>query len=142
MTAKKKYVIDAYYSFDLVADGARPSCAGSEGLHLQLGHDDVMAMGEYFQEEDPCEMDYDRNFGIKDKLDAILLEETIAELREEWEEERAAEFDDECDENSEEEIDDDEPDFEDMAYDRMCDMYYTWDEQLKEDCVEYFLAHS
>lgn len=138
MTAKKKYVIDAYYSFDLVADGTRPSCAGSEGLHLQLDHDDVMAMGEYFQEEDPCEMDYDRNFGIKDKLDAILLEETIAELREEWEEERATECEDECDEDG----DNEEPDFEDMAYDRMSEMYYTWDEQLKQDCIDYFLAHS
>jgi hypothetical protein len=138
MTAKKKYVIDAYYSFDLVADGTRPSCAGSEGLHLQLDHDDVMAMGEYFQEEDPCEMDYDRNFGIKDKLDAILLEETIAELREEWEEERATECEDECDEDG----DNEEPDFEDMAYDRMSEMYYTWDEQLKQDCIDYFQAHS
>lgn len=137
MTAKEKYVIDAYYSFDLVADGPRPGSAGSEGLHLQFGHDDVMAMGEYFQEEDPCEIDYDRNFGIKDKLDAILLEDTIAELKEEWEEERSTasddEFEDECDE---------EPDFEDMAYDRMSEMYYTWDEQLKQDCIDYFLAHS
>ena len=138
MAAKEKYVIDAFYSFDLVVDGPRPGSAGSEGLHLQLDHDDVMIMGKYFHEEDPYEMDYDSNFGIKDKLDAILLEETIAELKEEWEKEKSTKSEDEFDED----CDDEEPDFEDMAYERMCDLYYTWDEQLKQDCIDYFFAHS
>ena len=130
---KKKYVIDRHYDFDLVADGARPHGAGSSGLHLQFEHDEVMEMGEYFHEEDPYELDYDHNFGIKDRIDEILLEDTIEELKEEWEKEKSN--------YSDEEFEDEEPDFEEMAYDRMCDLYYTWDEQFKQDCIEYYLEH-
>ena len=36
--ASKKYVIDAYYDFDITADGPRPGNAGSSGVHLQFDH--------------------------------------------------------------------------------------------------------
>ena len=133
--ASEKYVIDGYYDFDITVDGARPSSAGSSGLHLQFTHDEVMEMGEYFHEEDPYELDYDRNFGIKEKLEGILLESIIAELEEEWEQENG---------NSEDVYDEEEerPDFEEWAYERMCDMYFTWDQRFKEDCIDYYLEHS
>ena len=136
--SSEKYVIDGYYNFDITADGARPSSAGSSGLHLQFTHDEVMEMGEYFHEEDPYELDYDRNFGIKSKLEEILLESIVAELEEEWEQENgySGEEDDEDDEEEE------RPDFEEWAYERMGDMYFTWDHQFKEDCIEYYLAHN
>jgi hypothetical protein len=93
--SSEKYVIDGYYDFDINADGARPSSAGSSGLHLQFTHDEVMEMGEYFHEEDPYELDYDRNFGIKSKLEEILLESIVSELEEEWEQEHENTEDDE-----------------------------------------------
>ena len=130
--AGKKYVIDAYYDFDITADGPRPGNAGSSGVHLQFDHDDVMAMGEYFYNEDPYEMDFYHNFGIKDKLDDILRESIVAELEEEWENEH---------ENSEDGEDEERPDFEDWACDRMCDMYFTWDQNFKDDCIDYYLLH-
>ena len=34
--AGKKYVIDAYYDFDITADGPRPGNAGSSGVHLDI----------------------------------------------------------------------------------------------------------
>lgn len=129
----KKYVINSHYDFGLVADGPRPHDTGETGILLQFEHDEVMEMGEYFHEEDPYEIDYDYNFGIKDKLDGILIEATIEELREEWEEEKES--------YSEEEFDDEEPDFEEMAYERIGDMYYTWDERFKQDCISYYLTH-
>ena len=145
----ENYVIDGYYDFDITADGARPSSAGSSGLHLQFTHDEVMEMGEYFHEEDPYELDYDRNFGIKEKLEEILLDSIVEELEEEWEQENGycgdeVEEDDEVDEDEEDDDDGEEeerPDFEEWAYERMADMYFTWDHQFKEDCIEYYLAH-
>lgn len=131
--SSEKYVIDDYYDFDITADGARPSSAGSSGLHLQFTHDEVMKMGEYFHEEDPYELDFFQNFGIKDMLDEMLRDSIIAELEEEWEQDH-----ENCDDDGEEE----KPDFEEWAYERMCDMYFTWDQKFKDDCVEYYLAHS
>ena len=133
--SSEKYVIDGYYDFDITADGARPSCAGSSGLHLQFTHDKVMEMGEYFHEENPYEIDYDINFGIKSRLEEILLESIVAELEEEWE----LEYENSEDEDVETE---EKPDFEEWAYERMGDMYFTWDYKFKEDCIEYYLAHT
>lgn len=131
--SSEKYVIDGYYDFDIAVDGPRPGSAGSSGLHLQFTHDEVMEMGEYFHEENPYELEYERNFGIKDKLDEMLRDSIIAELEEEWENEH---------ENSEDGEEEEKPDFEDWAYERMCDMYHTWDQRFKEDCIDYYLEHS
>ena len=131
--ASEKYVIDGYYDFDIAVDGPRPGSAGSSGLHLQFTHDEVMEMGEYFHEENPYELEYERNCGIKDKLDEMLRDSIIAELEEEWENEH---------ENSEDGEEEEKPDFEDWAYERMCDMYHTWDQRFKEDCIDYYLEHS
>ena len=124
-----KYVINKRYSFDLVADGARPSSAGSNGILLKFKHDEVMEMGEYFHTEDPYEVDVDYNFGIKEKLDEILADALATELEEEWE----AEYGDDPDEEK--------PDFYDQAYERMGEMYHCWDEEFKTDCVNYYLKH-
>lgn len=154
--SEKKYVIDSYYDFDTVADGPRPSSSGSSGIHLRLEHDEVMEMGEYFYKEDPSEMDYDYNFGIKDILDEILADRLAAELEEEWEREHMNQDDDEEDEDFDEDDEfedededddfdedeeDEEPDFYEMAYDQMGEMYHVWDEKLKQDCIDYYLAH-
>lgn len=66
-------------------------------------------------------------------LDEMLRDSIIAELEEEWEQDH-----ENCDDDGEEE----KPDFEEWAYERMCDMYFTWDQKFKDDCVEYYLAHS
>ena len=124
-----KYVIDKDYCFDLIADGARPSSAGSNSIHLQFEHGDVMEMGEYFYQENPYEIDFDYNFGIKDKLDEILLEDMIEEVKEEWEEEYA------------DDPDKGEPDFYDLALYRIADTYHCWDEEFKQDCIDYYLSH-
>ena len=50
-------------------------------------------------EENPYELEYERNFGIKDRLDEMLRDSIIAELEEEWEQEH---------ENSEDDEDEDE----------------------------------
>lgn len=34
-----------------------------------------------------------------------------------------------------------EPDFEMMAYENMGEMYHCWDDQFKQDCIDYYLAH-
>ena len=34
-----------------------------------------------------------------------------------------------------------DPDFEMMAYENMGEMYHCWDEQFKQDCIDYYLAH-
>ena len=106
--SSEKYVIDGYYDFDITADGARPSSAGSSGILLQFTHDKVMKMGEYFHKEDPYEIDYDINFGIKAKLEEILLESIVAELEEEWEQENGYSGDEDDEDDEEEE----RPDFE------------------------------
>ena len=127
--SKKEYPIDGYYDFGTMADGPRPSACGEFGIYLQYDHDDVMDMGEYFYEEDPYEMDVERNFGIKGELDEILAESMAAELEEEWEK------------NHEDEPDEEHPDFYEMAYERMGEMYHCWDDQFKQDCIDYYLAH-
>jgi len=139
------YVIDGYYDFGTVADGARPSSCGGNGLHLQYEHDDVMEMGEYFYEEDPYEVDIDRNFGLKEELDSLLAESMIEGYRSEWEEEQEKleqEWNEEHSEDSDDEFErEEEPDFEMMAYECMGEMYHCWDEQFKQDCIDYYLAH-
>lgn len=147
---ENRYVIDGYYDFGTVADGVRPSACGENGLHLQYEHDEVMEMGEFFYEEDPCEIDIDYNFGIKDELDSILLDSIIEDLRAEWEKEQEEQERSErewyeknredCDEGFEFERDE-EPDFEMLAYDSISMMYHCWDEQFKQDCIDYYLAH-
>lgn len=162
--SENKYVIDGYYDFGTVTDGARPTASGDTGIHLRFEHDDVMEMGKYFYEEDPKEMDYDYNFGIKEILDNILVDKLVAELEKEWEEEQNgsgeddddewldeeddeelekddAEKDDEEDEELDDEEDEGVPDFYEMAYEMMEDMYHKWDKQFKKDCIDYYLAH-
>ncbi len=70
---KHTYVIDGNYWFSAVADGPRQSSCGGANLHIQLDHNMAMEMGKYFCEENPCEVDYDKNFGIKDCLDSELF---------------------------------------------------------------------
>ena len=127
--SKKEYPIDGYYVFGTMADGPRPSACGESRIHLQYDYDDVMYMGEYFYEEDPYEMDVERNFGIKEELDEILAESMAAELEEEWAN------------NHEDEPDEERLDFYEMAYERMGEMYHCWDDQFKQDCIDYYLAH-
>lgn len=142
---KQHYVIDDYYDFDMYFDGARPSSCGKSGLHVQLGKEDAMEMGKYFYIEDPCEMDIENDFGFREELDTLVVESMVAEDEREWKEEQAkleAEWKEKHGEDSDEEFEGDyAPDFEAKAYERLVDMYYCWDDQLKNDCIDYYLAH-
>lgn len=91
------------------------------------------------------EVDFDQNFGIKEKLDSFLAESMMEALSAKWEEEQEqleTEWyevnGEDCDEEFERE---EKPDFEMMAYECMDEMYHCWDTQFKQDCIDYYLAH-
>lgn len=142
---ERHYIIDGYYDFGVSADGPRPSACGGSGIYLRFEHNEVMEMGEYFNDENPSEVDFDYNFGIKEMLDEALADRMASRYEKEWNEEQdilEQEWKEEHGEDSDEEFErEEEPDFYEMAYERMGDMYHTWDEQFKKDCIAYYLAH-
>lgn len=101
---KPKYVIRKSYCFDAVADGCRPSSAGSVRMQVKLNHEDAMYMGEYFFREDPYEISDGPDMGIKDVLDERLARQ--------------------------------------IGWEAVCECYFCWSDDLKEDCVNYFKEHT
>lgn len=131
------YVIDDIYTFDVVADGCRPSSAGSVNMRVSLTHDDAMEMARYFYREEPYAINYDEDFGLVDSLNELYVEQVEDDLREEWEEEQDERREEEGDEYEESE----EPDFNSQAWECMSEMYFCWSGQLMEDCIEYCKKH-
>jgi len=141
----KEYVIDKYYDFGTVGDGARPTSGPGAGIHCRFDHETVMEMAEYFLKETPTMMDFDHNWGLKEKLDQQLAESTAERLFEEWQEERELHLEeyDEDDEEYDDEYAEDRTveDFYDSAWAAIGDYYIEWDEELIKDCIDYYQQH-
>ncbi|MBQ0061225.1 MAG: hypothetical protein KBT15_05575 [Bacteroidales bacterium] len=61
-------------------------------FYLLLSHKDVIALGEYFEDENPEYIDPSYSFGIKKMLDMALVERVVEEDVEELEKEYSVEI--------------------------------------------------
>ena len=127
----KKYVIEGDYHFEVISDGARPASCDTQTIHLALTHDEVMDMGKYFIDHEPSEVEDGHDFGLKDRLDNMLVESIVDEIREEMEEEQM-DSDDEDDARDDPEDDDawDDSEDDDDAWDDDDDV---WDDDDDDD---------
>ena len=132
---EQAWALDKDYVFYAIGDGLCDDVL----LHVQCEHEEAMAHGKYFLENDSEEIE--ERFKIKDRLDEVLATGFAQSLFQEWENEHEEEAEEEEDEEQEEKT---VEDFYDAGWETVSCLYYyyTWSQEFIKDCKEYYLKNA